>query len=342
MGRKGRETTKEERALIIRLHNQCKSLSAISNIVGRPKTTIKGIIDRYGERKSNENLRRNGRPKKIDEYSGRAIIRKIKINPHISAPKIAADLETDLGISVCDSTVRNYLRRSEYHGRIARRKYFVSKINKQKRLDFAKTNLNKPQEFWDRMIYTDESKFNIFQSDGRSYVWRKKNTELEKENLRPTVKHGGGSVLVWGCMSSAGVGSLDFIDGIMDHQQYIDILKRNLLPSAQKLGIRNNFIFMQDNDPKHTAFNTKLWILYNIPSYFQTPPQSPDINPIEHLWDYLERKLKTREITSKASLKTAIVEEWNKIPASVTSNLVNSMPRRLEAIVKSKGYPTKY
>ncbi|KAJ4430280.1 hypothetical protein ANN_22492 [Periplaneta americana] len=121
-------------------------------IVNRGKSTIKRIIDRYGERKSNENLRRSGRQRKINEYSGRAIMRKIKKNPHISA----AELQYDLGISVCNSTIRNYLSSSECHGRIDHRKYYISKVNKSKRLDFAETNLNRPQGFWNRMLFTDE------------------------------------------------------------------------------------------------------------------------------------------------------------------------------------------
>jgi hypothetical protein len=71
-------------------------------------------------------------------------------------------------------------------------------------------------------------------------------------------------------------------------------------------------------------------------------PQLPDINPIEHLWDHLERKIRNHHISSKEDLKIALLEEWNNIPTSVTFNLVNSMPRRLEAVIKSKGNPTKY
>ncbi|GFV27729.1 transposable element Tc1 transposase [Trichonephila clavipes] len=61
--------------------------------------------------------------------------------------------------------------------------------------------------FWKKVIFSDESKFNIFGSDGRRTVWRKPNTALDPKNLRPTVKHGGVSVMVWGCMASNGVGN---------------------------------------------------------------------------------------------------------------------------------------
>lgn len=91
----------------------------------------------------------------------------------------------------------------------------------------------------------------------------KKNEELNPKNLVGTVKHAGGGVLVWGCMSASGLGNFIFIDGIMNHAVYINILNDNLKLSAQNLGIGNNFVFYQDNDPKHTALNVRLWCLYN-------------------------------------------------------------------------------
>jgi len=73
-----------------------------------------------------------------------------------------------------------------------------------------------------------------------------------------------------------------------------------------------------------------------------TPPQSPNINPIENLWDNLDKKNSKAYISNKETLKNALKEEWNKITAETTSHLVDSMYRRLEAILRSKGYPTKY
>ena len=86
-----------------------------------------------------------------------------------------------------------------------------------------------------------KANFNIFSSNGHIIVWGRKNEELN------------GSVVVFACMSASGLGNLIFIDGIMNHSLYLNILRRNLILSAQNMGIGNNFIFYHDNNPKHTA-----------------------------------------------------------------------------------------
>lgn len=141
-------------------------------------------------------------------------------------------------------------------------------------------------------------------------------------------------------MSSSGVGNLTIIDGIMNKEVYLNILKQNLQQSAEKLGIVDTYHFQQDNDPKHTATNVKLWIAYNTPHMLVTPPQN--LNPIEHLWDVLEKRLRKHNITSKTHLKELPVSEWQLIGSDVTRKLVNSMPNRLKEVIRLKGFPTKY
>lgn len=148
--------------------------------------------------------------------------------------------------------------------------------------------------------------------------------------------------MVWGCFSAQGVGSLVFIEGNMDGPTYRDILKQNLRQSALKLGILDSFYFYQDNDPKHKARDTQEWLLYNCPHVMETPPQSPDCNPIENLWEYLDRKIRERPVSSIANLKIRLQEEWKRIPGEYLQKLVLSMPRRLEAVIKAKGLHTKY
>ncbi|GFT43699.1 transposable element Tc1 transposase [Trichonephila clavipes] len=71
-------------------------------------------------------------------------------------------------------------------------------------------------------------------------------------------------------------------------KSYIDVLRHNLLDSAEKLSMENTFIFQQDNDPKHNTIVTKPWLLYHVPRRLETPPHSPDLNPIENLWMHLD------------------------------------------------------
>ncbi|GFV31807.1 tc1-like transposase protein [Trichonephila clavipes] len=95
------------------------------------------------------------------------------------------------------------------------------------------------------------------------------------------------------------VGKLCFIDGIMTARTYINILRHNLQSSAQTLGIGTLFLFQQDNDPKHTSSLTREWLLYNSPRQLKTPPQSPDINPIENLWHKLNVEVRKHKISCK-------------------------------------------
>lgn len=330
---------------IIRLHGEGHSYSDLAKVFKRSRTTIASIVQRSQVGRV-RNANRTGRPPLLNDRERRKLLQNVSKHPRKSAPTLASELAVDSQKNIHPENVRRVLRNNGYHGRKPRRKPFISAVNEQKRLKFAREHQKKDEAFWERVLFTDESKFNIYGSDGRGYVWRKNKEALKKENLRATVKHGGGSVLVWGCMAASGVGNLHFIDGIMDQYVYRNILHDNLPASVARLGLPCNWIFQQDNDPKHTARSVKEWLLYRTPKQLYSPPQSPDLNPIEHLWEELDRRIRVPEvkcrITNKETLKQALRDAWDSIPPEVTTNLVSSMPRRLEAVIMSKGGPTKY
>lgn len=337
-----KETTAEERKIIINLYKDQKSEREIAKIVSRPRSTINSIIKYFKSTGTIHYDARSGRPTKVNDRLRNAIIREVKVNPRISAPKIATNVAGSVNVNITPQTVRNVLHRRGYHGRVSRRKFLVTKVNKGKRMKFALDHADKPQTFWNKVIWSDESKFELFKSKGKVIVWRKNGTALKPKNLTPTVKHGGGSVMVWGCMTASGVGKLEFIDGKMDQYVYKNILRKNLLASARQLNIETDFVFQQDNDPKHTARSVKNWLDTHVENVLEWPPQSPDLNPIEHLWDHLDGKIRENVITNVGQLKSVIQKEWSEILADVTRNLVNSMPRRLQAVRNTKGNPTKY
>ena len=230
---KVKETTIEERQIILDLRKDGKSFRFIAKLVHKPLSTIHYIVKKFNEDNIVANRPRTGRPSKLSERDERFIVRKIKKNPFESSSNIASELNESYGQNVTARTVRNKIRKSGFRSRVARKKPFINKRNQKKRIEFAKTYRSMPNSFWNKVIFSDESKFNIFGSDGKKKVWRKPGASLEKKNLKPTLKFGGGSVLVWGCMSAKGVGNLVFIDGIMDKNVYLNIIQNNLAQSAR-------------------------------------------------------------------------------------------------------------
>ena len=108
------------------------------------------------------------------------------------------------------------------------------------------------------------------------------------------------------------------------------------------MGILDTFKFDQNNYPKHTAYITRSWLLYNGPKVLNQPPQSPDLNITDNLWDELEKRVQKHEIRGKDHLKEVLIAEWHNIVRDVLTKLVKSMFRRLQCVIRAKGYPTKY
>ena len=102
------------------------------------------------------------------------------------------------------------------------------------------------------VLYTDESKFEISGTERHQYVRRRIGEAYQLECLNPTIKHRGGSLQVWGCLSSSGVGDLIKIEGRLTGERYVDILRHHAVSSGMRL-IGHNFILQQDNDPKHCS-----------------------------------------------------------------------------------------
>uniref|UniRef100_A0A8C7M569 Tc1-like transposase DDE domain-containing protein n=1 Tax=Oncorhynchus mykiss TaxID=8022 RepID=A0A8C7M569_ONCMY len=118
-----------------------------------------------------------------------------------------------------------------------------------------------------------------------------KNAELHPKNTIPTVKHGGGNIMLWGCFSAKGPGRLLCVKERMNGAMYREILSENLLPSARALKMKPARFFQQDNAPCHTARSIKVWIEDHQIKTLSWLAQSPGLNPIENLWNVIKRKM---------------------------------------------------
>ncbi len=150
------------------------------------------------------------------------------------------------------------------------------------------------------------------------------------------------SVMIWAAMSSAGVGPLCFLKSTVNAAIYQEILEYFMLPSADKLYGDADFIFQQDLAPAHTAKGTKSWFNDHGVTVLDWPANSPDLNPIENLWGIVKRKMRDTRPNNADELKATVKETWASIPPQQCHKLITSMPRRIEAVIKAKGDPTKY
>lgn len=229
--------------------------------------------------------------------------------------------------------------------RVKVRKPLLKKAHYQQHLDFCHTYKDWTEADWARVIFSDETKINRMGSDGREWVWAVPGSRQTKREIIPTVKGNGGSLMIWGCITTHGVGRMCQIEGIMDKVQYTRIMDQHLLPSACCFGMRGtDFVFQQDGDPKHKSGLATDWLEDHNITTLKWPAQSQDLNPIEHLWEHVKQQLNAYETfpSGMHELWCRVEAEWAKITPDVCANLINSMPRRIQAVLKEKGGPTKY
>ena len=348
-----------EKGEIFAMYSHNYSTSEIAAWIKCSWSTVDRWIKRWQKEGNFDTKAVTGRPRKTLPGEDRLIKILSLQDPNLTAVDIAPYITDDPGddgkgkSKVTAETIRRRLRS---YGLFARRRWkkpLLSKQNKKARLQWAQAHKDWTVEDWAKVLWTDESPFTLF--PGREGYIRRRNGEGGKEkHLNPTVKHGGGSIMVWGCFHSSGVGVLKRVEGRIDAEVYKQILIHQAMPELKKLiSVEPEYVrwtFQQDNASPHRA-NIVQKYLENKQSEWggrlqvmTWPSQSPDLNPIENVWAYVKKQLRKRpkKPSSHANLLEQVQEIWKGLPSRILINLVESMPKRAAMVIKARGGTIKY
>ena len=335
-------TSPTKKARIYEFHKLGLTNEEVGDKVGVHRTTVGRYLKRF-EKSTNfyDVGKKSGRPRKMTPRDA-ALAARMLARAEVAN---AAELHKKAFPGVSPRTLHRNLSEQGLVARVRRKKPYLSPLQKKARRDWALAHATWKDEDWAKVIFSDESKFMLFKSDGRQYCWIKPGQALDDRFTQKTVKHGGGSLMVWGCITAQGMGRLYRIDGIMKGVDYVEILNKQLLGTFKDRKIRKTaYLFQQDNDPKHTSKVATDWFRRSRVKKLPWPSRSPDMNIIEHVWNQLDALVRARNPLprNKEELWVALQEEWTNFPKAALDKLYKSMPTRVAALLKARGGHTKY
>ena len=338
-----RALSRDTREIIIKLLQQGKYQRDIAEQLDVSRCAVQKAISTWKKSGALTPTYSAGRPRKTTPRDDRVIIQKCLSNRHLNSTELTKELKDRSGTQVSSSTVRRRLLSAGLKACRPRKKPLFSKIQRKRRLEWTKDKRFWTFAQWRRVLFSDESRFTVQNHTGSCYVRRQTGEEYSPLCTLPTIKHPQ-SLMVWGCMTADGVGRLTVCDGMMNGQKYISTLKNMMLPSARELcpdGER--WYYQDDNAPCHRAKRVADWMKSSGVKTIDWPAQSPDLNPIENLWFRIGKIIAKDKPRTKRELTEKIINAWNHVVTKEDlTNLVRSMPKRCQDVIKNKGWPIKY
>ena len=293
---------------------------------GTPVPKIKGVKRKT---KSAPTLRT---PQEIDR------LRRVTLASPFKTPRV---LKRELNLRCSLATIKRRLREMHLDGRRAATKTFLTDHAKEMRLQFARDHLNIN---WRRVLFTDEVKIET-SAHGMTWVRRPPGLRYDPQYVREINRQGRCSMMIWGGLSYNGLLDIVVIDGTLNKENYIsDILIPRVLPYKQG---NDNMIYQHDGAAPHRAMVVKQWLQQHDIDVLNWPAKSPDLNPIENLWNLLKEEIGPLNHigpNQKDELKEIILEAWDRLRGRrrIIPKLFNSMNNRLQAVINKNGGHTKY
>jgi transposase len=242
------------------------------------------------------------------------------------------------------NTVRNRLKEVGLKCRRPKKAVQLTLRHKRERLRWARAHLRMTRRQWGRVLFSDESKIMMSRADGRARVWRRRNERFAEACVQPFDRWGGGSIHVWAGISQFGRTDLVIFDRNVNAQTYVqDVLTPAVVPYINQ-HFHGHGTLQHDNARPHTARVTRNFLAANHINVLDWPAMSPDMSPIEHLWDELKRRIYARvpQPLRVQDLRQAAIQEWNNIPQAIITRVVISMRQRCQALINARGSYTRY
>ena len=295
------------------------------------KVALYALLKKYRETGRVEDRARARAPKKLSGVHYSFIDSALQQDDELTTAKLYDQLlENFPDVTASKSTVKRARRELGWVTSAPKYCQLIRDNNKRKRLDWCRKMLQDKEEFKD-VIWTDESTVMIDQYSRKCY---RKRGEVRKLKARP--KHPA-KVHVWGGISPRGATPLVIFSGIMISTRYVEILQAGLVPFIQKT-YPEGHRFQQDNDPKHCSRYTQSKLVELNVNWWKTPPESPDMNPIENVWGsmktFLRNEYKPRTLDA---LKNGIRAFWKTLTPAVCQRYINHLHRVIPKVIEMDG-----
>ncbi len=309
------------------------SISKTADILGFSPTTIYSVYREWSKKeKISSEQQLCGRKCLVDVRGQRRMGRLVRDDRKATVTQITTRYSQGMQNIISEHKTHRTLKQMGYSSRRPHRVPLLSAKNHKQRLQFAQANQNWTTEDWKNVAWSDESRFLLRHSDGRVRIWRKIHESMDLSNLVLTVQAADG-VMVWGIFSWHTFGSLVPIEHHLNTTAYLSIVADHVHPFMSTVYPSSDGYFQQDNAPFYKAQIISDWFLEHDNEFtlLKWPPQSPDLNPIEHLWDVVEREIRIMDVqpTNLQQLRDVIMSIWTKIYEECFQHLVEFIPRKL-------------
>lgn len=316
---------------------QKSGVSEVAAFFNTSLRTIKLLRARLQQTGSVKDRPRSGRPRVTTVAEDRRI-RTLHLRNRF---KTASHTARTFPVNISRHTVRRRLMSFGITCCRPARRLKLMPHHMQERLNWTQAHRRWTLRQWEQVIFSDESRFLLERHEGRRRVYRRKGERFL--NCTVSTASDRRSVMVWGAISATGKTDLVIIRGNVTANRYIDqCLRPQLLPFIQRQN--NGTIFQHDNARPHTAIITRQFLAQNNVNVLRWPAMSPDLNPIEHLWDRLDREVRQQVPPPRTlqQLEQSLVNAWNGLHLMDIRRLCLSMRRRCTSVIDARGSHTRY